>query len=234
MLERLRRREPHNTTENGGGTAVADEPVRDDVRRGEGATQVREQPRDYETRPAARHDASAVHARQRDEFGGLSWGAAFFGFLVAVGLATILVAIASAAGAAFGLSKSDVEGANADTIGIVSGAVLLVILALSYYAGGYVAGRMSRFDGGRQGVGVWVVGIVVTLLAAAAGAILGSEYNVFSGLNLPNIPIDNGTLTTGGAIALAAAVAVTLLAALIGGKAGTRYHRRVDRAGFAE
>ena len=93
---------------------------------------------------------------------------------------------------------------------------------------------MSRFDGGRQGIGVWVIGLLLTLLAAAAGAILGSQYNVFSGLKLPNIPIDNGTLTTGGAIALAAAVVVTLLAALVGGKAGTRYHRRVDRLGFAE
>jgi hypothetical protein len=180
------------------------------------------------------HDPGAVHARQREQFGGMSWGAAFFGFLVAVGLAVILVAIASAAGAAFGLSKSDVEGGSADTIGIVSGAILLAILALSYYAGGYVAGRMSRFDGGRQGFATWIVGILLTLAAAAAGAILGSEYNVFNGLDLPNVPIDKGTLTTGGAIALAAAVVVTLLAAVLGGKAGTRFHRRVDRAGFAE
>ena len=47
-----------------------------------------------------------VRARQRDEYGGLNWGAAFFGWLVAVGIAVILLAILSAAGTAFGLSET--------------------------------------------------------------------------------------------------------------------------------
>src|SRR3954447_21020538 len=85
--------------------------------------------------------------RQRDEFGGLHWGAAFFGWLVAVGIATLLTALLSAAGAAVGLTKgASTQDAttNADTIGIVGGIVLLAILLIAYYAGGYVAGRMSR------------------------------------------------------------------------------------------
>jgi hypothetical protein len=172
------------------------------------------------------------HARMREEYGGINWGAAFFGWLVAVGLAVILVAVASAAGAAFGLSKADVQGSNVGTIGIVGGAILLAILIVAYYSGGYVAGRMSRFDGARQGLGVWALGLLITVLAAAAGAILGSEYNIFNGLNLPNIPIDRGSLTTGGIIALAAVLLGTILAAVAGGKAGMRYHRRVDRVGY--
>ena len=43
-----------------------------------------------------------VHVHQREEFGGLNWGAAFFGWLVAIGVATLLTAILSAAGAAIG------------------------------------------------------------------------------------------------------------------------------------
>ncbi len=172
--------------------------------------------------------------RRREEFGGINWGAAFFGWLVAVGLAALLTAIASGAGTAIGLtSVSDSEAkSNAGTIGIVGGAVLLVILMLAYYCGGYVAGRMSRFDGTRQGIGTWVWGLIITLLLAAAGAIFGSQYNVLSKLNLPRIPVDEGSLATGGAIALAAFVLGTLLAAAVGGKAGQRYHRRVDRYGL--
>ena len=49
---------------------------------------------------------------------------------------------------------------------------------------------------------------------------------------LPRIPIDEGDLATGGIIALIVAVVGTLLAALVGGKAGERYHRKVDRTGF--
>ena len=178
-----------------------------------------------------------VHARQREEFGGLQWGSAFFGWLVAIGVAALLTAILSAAGAAVGLTQSspseagDQAAGNAGTVGIVGGIVLLLVLGLAYYAGGYVAGRMARFDGPRQGLGVWLIGLIVTVVLAIAGVLLGAEYNVLSQLNLPRIPVDEGALTTGGLIALLAIVAVTLLAAVAGGKQGTHYHRKIDRTG---
>ena len=129
-----------------------------------------------------------AYLRRREEFTGLNWGAAFFGWLVAVGMAVILIAIVSAAGAALGLSTSPSK-ADAGTIGIVGGALLVAILALAYYCGGYVAGRMSRFDGARQGFAVWLFGLMITLLVAGAGAVFGDQYNVFEKLNLPRIPV---------------------------------------------
>ena len=188
------------------------------------------------TRPRNGHTAGApreVISRQRDEYGGINWGAAFFGWLVAIGVAALLTAILSAAGAAIGLTESSPSQAqsNAGTVGIVGGIVLLAILGLAYYAGGYVAGRMSRFDGPRQGVATWVIGLIVTVVLAVAGVVLGAEYNVLSQLKLPRIPVDEGALTTGGLIALVAIVLVTLLAAVAGGKQGTHYHRKIDRTG---
>jgi hypothetical protein len=185
-------------------------------------------------RPVARRAAADAEVRRYEEFGGLNWGAAFFGWLVAIGLAALLVGIVAAAGAALGLSE--ISGAeargNAETIGIVGGALLVGILALAYFAGGYVAGRMSRFDGARQGAGVWAIGLLTTIALAVAGVMGGSEYNVLERLDLPRIPIDEGDLTTGGAIALVAVLVGTLIAAMLGGKAGQRYHRRVDAAGW--
>jgi hypothetical protein len=183
-----------------------------------------------------REAARDVRARQREAYGGTNWGSAFFGWLVAIGMAAILLAILSAAGTALGYGDvSEPEAkANAETIGIVGGILLVVVLGVAYYCGGYVSGRMSRFDGGRQGFGTWVIGLIVTVVAAAAGAIFGSEYNVLEKLNLPRIPIDEGTLTVGAAIALVAVVAVTLLAAMAGGKAGERYHWKIDRLGFRD
>ena len=180
--------------------------------------------------------ARDVRARQRDEFGGFNWGSAFFGWLVAVGLGALLTAILAAAGTAIGLTSVG-EGdakANADTIGIGGGILLLIVSMIAYYAGGYVAGRMSRFDGARQGFGVWIFGLIVTVAIAAAGWILGDKYNVLDQLNLPRIPVSAGDLTTGGLIALAAILLGTLLAAILGGKVGQRYHNKVDRAGFGE
>jgi hypothetical protein len=176
-----------------------------------------------------------VRARQREQFGGTNWGAAFFGWLVAVGMAAILTALLAAAGGAIGLtegvSASD-AASNAEEISLIGGIVLLAILLIAYFSGGYVSGRMSRFDGGRQGIGVWILGLLVTIVLAILGAIAGSEYNVLNQLNLPRIPIDEGSLTTGGVIALIAVVLGTLLAAMAGGKAGERYHRKIDRYGF--
>ena len=184
------------------------------------------------------HGTSAHHvrARQRDEFGGFNWGSAFFGWLVAIGIGVLLTALLSAAGAAIGLTEGSESEArsNAETIGIVGGALLLIVSMIAYYAGGYVAGRMSRFDGARQGFGVWVFGLIVTVAIAAAGWILGNEYNILDQLNLPRIPVDAGDLTTGGLIALAAILLGTLFAAITGGKVGQRYHNKVDRAGFGE
>jgi hypothetical protein len=180
---------------------------------------------------ARRRDADdRAHAR----FGGIKWGAAFFGWLSANGLNVILLALATAAGAAVGLTETTTAEArsNAETIGIVGGIVLLVILAGGYVAGGYVAGRMSRFDGARQGLATWLIGLVVVLVLAAAGVLLGAQYNVLQQLNLPRIPIDEGTATTAGVVTLVAILLVTLVGAVLGGKLGERYHRKVDRAGL--
>jgi MFS family permease len=173
-------------------------------------------------------------ARQREEYGGINWGASFFGWLVAVGIGALLTAVLSAAGTAIALSEleSPAEAAaNADTVGIVGGILILATMLLAYFAGGYVAGRMSRFDGGRQGIGVWIWSIVVVLLLAVLGAIAGSEWNLFAGLDLPRIPVDEGDVTVGGVILLLIVLVGTLLAAMAGGKAGERYHRRVDDLG---
>jgi hypothetical protein len=123
--------------------------------------------------------------RQREEFGGFNLGAAFFGWLVAIGLAALLTALLSAAGAAIGLTglSGDEARQSADTISIGGGILFFLVLALAYYAGGYVAGRMSRFDGARQGVGVWVFGLAVTILLAVVGAIAGAKYNLLGQLN---------------------------------------------------
>jgi amino acid transporter len=202
------------------------------------ATVDRERPAATAARPRATETPDTMHRvreRQREEYGGINWGAAFFGWLVAVGVAVLLTGILAAAGAAIGLTgttSNAADNASPETLSLVGAIALIVVLAIAYYCGGYVAGRMSRFDGARQGIGAWVVGLLITLAAAVLAVVAGSEYNVVARANLPRLPIGSDTLTTGGAITSIVILAGTLLCAALGGIAGARYHRKVDRAGF--
>jgi len=160
-------------------------------------------------------------------------GAGFFGWLVAMAIAILLTsivgAIAAAAGASSNVTQSDAQR-QAGTIGIVASIVLLVVLLVAYYTGGYVAGRMSRFDGGKQGLAVWLIGLAVTILALVLGAVFGSQYNILDRVNLPRIPVSTDQLGIGGIITAVVILLGTLLAAMAGGKVGHRYHDKVDRA----
>ncbi len=182
--------------------------------------------------PIRDRDAEQSHTdAAHEKFGGLNIGAAFFGWLVAIGVTILLSSIVGAVVAGIG-SSTDLSQARNDagTIGIAAAATLLAVLAIGYYAGGYVAGRMSRFDGARQGLGVWVIGLLVTILAGVLGAVFGAEYNILERVNLPRVPLPSDQLGWGGIITGLAVLVVTLLAAMAGGKIGHHYHNRVDRA----
>jgi len=178
-----------------------------------------------------------VLAREKEEHGGIKPGSAFFGWLTATGMAVLLTALLAAAGTAVGLSTGTQDAASASdarTVGLVGAITLLMILFVAYYCGGYVAGRMARFDGVKQGLAVWLWALLVAVLVAVAGVVAGAEFDVLAQLNsFPRIPVSEGDLTTAGIIAAVAAALVSLLGAILGGRAGMRFHRRVDRTGLA-
>ncbi|MEV7631022.1 hypothetical protein AB0N64_01295 [Microbacterium sp. NPDC089318] len=179
--------------------------------------------------------------REQERFGGFKWGSAFFGWLTATGTAVLLTALLSAVGAGLGLgvTEGDVEdaakeiGANAQTVTIIGAIALAVVLFIAYYCGGYVAGRMARFSGAKQGLAVWIWAIVIAIVVAIIAAVAGSQFNVLGQLNsFPRIPVDEGSLTATGIITAIVVALVSLGGAILGGIAGMRYHRRVDRVGL--
>lgn len=183
-----------------------------------------------------------VHAREKEEFGGFKFGSAFFGWLTATGTAVLLTALVAGIGTALGLgavesTEEAVNGAtaNADTIGIVGAIAVLAILFVAYFAGGYVAGRMARFSGAKQGVAVWLWAIIIAIVVAIIGAIAGGQLNILANINsFPRLPFGEGELTTVGIITAVGALVVSLGAAVLGGLAGMRFHRRVDRVGLGK
>jgi hypothetical protein len=183
--------------------------------------------RDYRREdPSADDDLEA-----REQFGGVNWGAGFFGWLVTAGFAVFLSA---ALGVGFAVLRRTVDSvprlgdlpAGTAAIGLATAAVAVVVVA--YYAGGYVAGRMSRFDGGRQGASVWVTGLLLSSLGLGVALFFGSEYDLFSRLHVPSVPAPTGSAGLVGLGAAVAALVGSLLAAIGGGKVGCRYHQKVD------
>ncbi|MGA9100452.1 hypothetical protein [Aeromicrobium sp.] len=179
-------------------------------------------------------DRASVVEREREALGGVKVGSAFFGWLAATGMAVLLTALVTAGGAAVSIAQgNDAEAPTVETIGLTEAVVLLVIFFVAYYCGGYVASRMARFNGMKQGFAVWIWALVIAVIVSIGATVAGDKYDVLSNLNnFPRIPTNEGDVTTNGIIAALAIAAVTLVGAIMGGLAGMRFHRKVDRAGL--
>ena len=103
------------------------------------------------------------------------------------------------------------------------------MLALSYFGGGYVAGRLARFRGVRAGFGVWAIAGLATILLAALGALIGSQFNLLAQIQLPRLSLAGTSVAVGGIVTMVVSSAITLAASLLGGRLGERYHSRIDQ-----
>jgi hypothetical protein len=176
-----------------------------------------------------------IRAAERAEFGGMKFGSAFFGWLTAAGLGVLLTALVAAILTALGLSAEDVGDGVARVVdlGIAGAIAVAVVVFIAYFAGGYVAGRMARFSGALQGLAVWLWAIIIAALAAGLAFLLGDRFDILGNLQaFPRIPIRTDEVTLPGIITAIVLALIPLVAAVLGGMAGMRYHRRVDRAGL--
>lgn len=181
-------------------------------------------------------DRREVVDRERAEYGGIKFGSAFFGWLTATGMGVLLTALLAATGLAVRLGEAAEEATDqAGTITIVGAIVLVLVLFVAYFCGGYVAGRMARFDGAKQGLAVWLWAIIAAVVVAVLGFIFGAQYDVLANLDsFPRIPIRPEDMTTAGIVTALILAIVSLLGAIVGGLAGMRFHRKVDRAGLGD
>jgi hypothetical protein len=130
----------------------------------------------------------------------------------------------------------DLAGGQLDSA-IITGLVIVgLVLFLSYFFGGYVAGRLVRFDGGRNGVATVAWGILLAVIFALFGFLLvgllpGSVFELLRGLQSGIQSIFGNLFTLGlvGAGIIVGALLLVLLGGLLGGSLGNRYHTRIDR-----
>lgn len=178
-------------------------------------------------------DPAARLARQREEFGGLQLIPGFFGWLSALALTWLLLALAGLVASALGFRLADGLGRVVDDLAAGSAAawtaaaVLGAVEFLAFLGGGYTAGRMARFSGAGQGVSVWLWSLFGRSVATVAGLVWADTVGLAPvGVSAQALI---GSLLVPGLLAVAAVLVVDLLGALLGGLWGLRYHRRVDR-----
>ena len=169
--------------------------------------------------------------RLRDIYGGVDWLASFVGCLMAVLTGLVLLALAGLVlvplGFTLNLAETEIGAA------IITGLVVVgLVLFFSYLFGGYVAGRMARFDGGRNGMMSVVWSLALVLLVAAVGSFLpGRFFDILQEFVQNRVLPTVGGLTElglAGAGIIAGALLLALLGGFLGGRLGTRYHSGID------
>jgi hypothetical protein len=172
--------------------------------------------------------------RLRDMYGGVDWLASFLGLVFAIVLGAVFSAVAGLVLVPFGIAPA-LSGGQIGASVITGLALLGVLIFLTFFFGGYVAGRLARFDGGRNGamVLVWMF-IVVVILSLAAAIFSGFLPAGMAGgiANLVDRIVSTADNLAGvvGLVTAAAALLLALLGGTLGGRMGSRYHTEIDRA----
>src|SRR5215217_5534488 len=178
--------------------------------------------------------------RLRAMYGGVDWLASFLGFVFAVVIASVFSTVAGLVLVPLGFPP-EISGGQLGASVLTGLAVLGVLIFLTYFFGGYVAGRLARFDGGRNGAMVlawtFIVVLILTLVAVVFKGFLPD--GIAAGVvNLAQATASTLSDLSGagvaGIVAASGAVLVALLLALLGGffggRLGSRYHTEIDRA----
>lgn len=178
--------------------------------------------------------AEDVRAAQKRRFGGMQLLPGLFGWLAALSVSGVLLLASGLFGPQWGIETANGIGRALDhgllnpqdSAGWLALIVFAMIEFLALLGGGYVAGRMARFSGVAQGVSVWLWSLLARAIASVAALLWADTV----GLAPQSLAAQSviGPVLGWGLVALAAVVVLDLVAAILGGMWGMRYHRKVD------
>lgn len=182
-----------------------------------------------ETRADIEPEASIV----RERYGKADLVASILGMFAALGTLVFLGALFAAGSAAIQLQTNLLtQDGTLDEVETVGALAAVVVLFVSFLVGGIAAGRMSRYDGGMNGMGTALWFLLLMTIFAALGAWVGEEYNAFALADLPNwvSQIDVENVTMAAIVMSIVSVVVIFLGGYLGGRIGDSYNRKVDAA----
>jgi len=148
------------------------------------------------------------------------------GILVAYGAFALVAGLTAAVLRALNVNV-DLSGQDLRQAGIAGGVVLGAVLFVSWYFGGYVAGRMARRAGTTQGLLVFLFGLFIAIAAATLVEASGATGDVVRGLRNLGVPTSADQWRQIGTVAGIASLAGMFLGAVLGGTMGERWHTKL-------
>jgi hypothetical protein len=154
------------------------------------------------------------------------------GTLVAFGAIALVAAAAGAAGSALGLHTDGISTHEWRQTGIVAAGVSALVVFVSFWFGGYTAGRMGRRAGARHGVLVFLLSaVIIGAIALVAWAVRNSVHvDIAASLRDNGVPTNRSTWSDIGLGAGIAGALAMLLGSVFGGIRGDRWHGRLASA----
>ena len=177
----------------------------------------------YEPTGGARN-LGTIHER----FGGVDTPSAIAGMFTALGVLVFLSSLLAAwvGNLTYQVNLLDPDGVLQE-FEVVAFIVLVVVVFVAFFFGGWAAGRMARIDGGINGVAAaaWMLFLIVVF--AAVGAFVGAEFNAFGQAGMPDwiSQLDAEDIAVGAGVATIVLLLIMFFASWLGGRAGETYHR---------
>jgi len=166
-------------------------------------------------------------------YGSTSFPSILAGTLVAFGAVATVLAIAGAIGAEVGLTTDGISTEEWRNAGIAGAAIAAVVLFLSFFFGGYTAGRMGRRAGFSHGLAVFALAVIVVAVVVGLTAWTGTVDTVRDNLADNGVPTDADTWSGVAIGALVASVVAVFLGSVLGAVRGERWHGRIEQAAVA-
>ena len=170
-------------------------------------------------------------ARLKEVYGGVDWLASFIGCVFAIVSSGILLAFTGLVLNPLGFTLN-LAGRDIDAVIITGLVVVGFVLFASYFIGGYVAGRLVRFDGGRNGAVTVAWGLILSIILVLFGSFLpGALFRALQDFMEQSVLPAIGGLTEVGLVGagiIVGALLLELLGGFLGGRLGNGYHTRID------
>ena len=160
--------------------------------------------------------------------GSISWVSVLAGTLAAYGFTAALLAIVGGIAAAIN-NGSDFSSVAAGDLKLSAGIIVAVTLFFAFLFGGYVAGRMALRSGVANGLGVFVLSVILAVGIGVWVRDAGGGSSLTSTLRNVGAPTTWHAWRAVGTIAGAISLVAMLFGSMIGGADGERWHAKLVR-----